>query len=95
MDLHRLEDEAAEVATRLGLERERLDLLDRSLDQRIDAQRRQIERLRAISEFQRGERLESMLVRATASGVVQDLTLEIGQWVMPGQSLARVVEPGV
>jgi HlyD family secretion protein len=93
MDLHRLEDDAAEVATRLGLERERLDLLDRSLDQRIDAQRRQIERLRAISEFQ-GERLESMLVRATASGIVQDLTLEIGQWVMPGQSLARVVEPG-
>jgi HlyD family secretion protein len=93
MDLQRLEDEAAEVATRLGLERERLDLLDRSLDQRIDAQRRQIERLRAISDFQ-GERLESMLVRATASGIVQDLTLEIGQWVMPGQSLARVVEPG-
>jgi HlyD family secretion protein len=93
MDLQRLEDDAAEVATRLGLERERLELLDRSLDQRIDAQRRQIARLRAISEFQ-GERLESMLVRATASGIVQDLTLEVGQWVMPGQSLARVVEPG-
>jgi HlyD family secretion protein len=93
MDLHRLEDEAAEVATRLRLERERLDLLERSLDQRIDAQRRQIDRLRAISEFQ-SERLESMLVRATAPGIVQDLTLEIGQWVMPGQALARVVEPG-
>jgi HlyD family secretion protein len=93
MDLHRLEDEAAEVETRLGLERERLDLLERSLDQRLDAQRRQIDRLRAITEFQ-GERLESMLVRATAPGVVQDLTLEIGQWVMPGQALARVVEPG-
>jgi HlyD family secretion protein len=92
MDLHRLEDEAAEVATRLELEQERLDLLERSLDQRIEAQRRQIHGLRAISEFQ-GERLESMLVRATASGVVQDLTLEVGQWVMPGQSLARVVEP--
>jgi HlyD family secretion protein len=93
MDLQRLEDEAAEAATRLGLERERLDLLERSLDQRIGAQRRQIERLGAISEFQ-GERLESMLVRATAPGIVQDLTLEIGQWVMPGQPLARVVEPG-
>jgi HlyD family secretion protein len=93
MDLQRVEDEAAEVATRLELERERLDLLERSLDQRIDAQRRQIDRLRAISDFQ-GERLESMLVQATASGIVQDLTLEIGQWVMPGQTLARVVEPG-
>jgi HlyD family secretion protein len=92
MDIQRLEDEAVEVEMRLGLERERLELLDRSLDQRIDAQRRQIDRLRAISEFQHG-RAESMLVRATTAGVVQDFTLEIGQWVMPGQTLARVVEP--
>jgi HlyD family secretion protein len=92
MDIQRLEDEAVEVEMRLGLERERLELLDRSLDQRVDAQRRQIDRLRAISEFQHG-RAESMLVRATTAGVVQDFTLEIGQWVMPGQTLARVVEP--
>jgi HlyD family secretion protein len=93
MELQRLEDQAAELSTRLEIERERLDLLDRTLDDRIDGQRRQIERLRAIADFQRG-RSESMQVRASASGVVQDLRLEIGQWVMPGQSLARVVEPG-
>jgi HlyD family secretion protein len=93
MDLHRLEDEAAEVVTRLALERERLALLEASFEGRIDAQRRQISRLRAISDFQ-STRLESMGVRASAPGVVQDLSLEIGQWVMPGQALARVVEPG-
>jgi HlyD family secretion protein len=93
MDLQRLEDETAEVRTQLELERERLEVLEASLGQRVDAQRRQIDRLRAISEFQQG-RSESMLVRATTGGVVQDLTLEIGQWVMPGQTLARVVEPG-
>jgi HlyD family secretion protein len=81
------------VRTQLELERERLEVLEASLGQRVDAQRRQIDRLRAISEFQQG-RSESMLVRATTGGVVQDLTLEIGQWVMPGQTLARVVEPG-
>jgi HlyD family secretion protein len=93
LELQSLEDDATEVAARVQFERERLDLLERSLDQRIDAQRRQIDRLRAISDFQ-GDRQGSMLVRATAPGIVQDLTLEIGQWVMPGQSLARVVEPG-
>jgi len=93
MDLQRLEDEAREVVERLAIERERLQLLEASLDSRIDAQRRQIDRLRAISEFQ-VTRSASMSVTATAPGVVQDLTLEIGQWVMPGQSLARVVEPG-
>jgi HlyD family secretion protein len=92
-DLHRLEDEAEEVVSRLALERQRLSLLEASLEARIDAQRRQISRLRAISDFQ-SNRLESMRVRASAPGVIQDLSLEIGQWVMPGQSLARVVEPG-
>jgi HlyD family secretion protein len=92
-DLHRLEDEAAEVVSRLALERERLGLLEASLGTRVDAQRRQISRLRAISDFQ-ANRLESMRVRASAPGVIQDLTLEVGQWVMPGQALARVVEPG-
>jgi HlyD family secretion protein len=92
-DLHRLEDEAAEVVSRLAVERERLGLLEASLDARVDAQRRQISRLRAISDFQ-STRMESMRVRASAPGVIQDLSLEVGQWVMPGQSLARVVEPG-
>jgi HlyD family secretion protein len=93
MELQRQEDAAAELGVRLGLERERLELLERTLAGRIDAQRRQIDRLRAIAEFQT-TRLESMRVRASVAGVVQDLTLEVGQWVMPGQSLARVVEPG-
>jgi HlyD family secretion protein len=93
MELQRQEDAASELGVRLGLERERLALLERTLAGRIDAQRRQIDRLRAIAEFQT-TRLESMRVRATVAGVVQDLTLEVGQWVMPGQSLARVVEPG-
>jgi HlyD family secretion protein len=92
MDLQRLEDEAVEVEKLLEVELERLELLERSLDHRVDAQRRQISGLRAISEFQH-RRAESMLVRATTAGVVQDFTLEIGQWVMPGQTLARVVEP--
>ncbi len=93
MDQERLEDEAVEVAARVGIERERLELMELSYDQRIEAQRRQIDRLRAVSEF-RTARLESMLVRAASPGIVQDLTLEIGQWVQAGQSLARVVEPG-
>ena len=50
-------------------------------------------RLRAISEYQQN-RVASMHVTAGASGVVQDLTLEVGQWVQSGTTLARVVQPG-
>jgi multidrug efflux pump subunit AcrA (membrane-fusion protein) len=53
----------------------------------------QRERLRQIAEHQR-RRLESLIVRAGAAGVVQDLTLRPGEWVQPGTMLAHVVEPG-
>jgi len=92
-ELTAAEDRAQELATRLSLEERRLDVLRASLEERLSAQRSQLERLTAISRFQR-ERASSMAVRAGASGVVQDLRLEIGQWVMPGQTLARVAEPG-
>src|SRR5690606_33102375 len=32
-------------------------------------------------------------VRAPEAGVVQDLTLQLGQWVPEGTTLARVVQP--
>ena len=87
------EDKATELETRLRIDEERLRILEASLEDRIGAQREQVDRLRSISSFQH-ERARSMEVRAGASGVVQDLTLEMGQWVMPGQTLARVAEPG-
>jgi HlyD family secretion protein len=93
MELQRLEDAAEESALRLRLEEERLQITDGSLAERLRTQVEQVNRMRAIAEFQRG-RSESMMVRAGAAGVVQDLSPEVGQWVMPGQTLARVVEPG-
>lgn len=92
-ELSRLQDEHEERTSRLAHEEERLRILASTMEGRLQAQRRQVERLRAISDFQRG-RATSMQVRAGSAGVIQDLTLEVGQWVMPGQTLARVVEPG-
>lgn len=91
-DLARAQDQAEELATRLELEERRLEVIESSIDERLNAQRGQVQRLRAISEFQH-RRAASMRVSAGAAGVVQDLDLEIGQWVMPGQTLARVVSP--
>ena len=49
----------------------------------------EIERLRAIARFQL-DRVASMTVRSGQKGVLQSLSLESGQWVNPGQELARV-----
>lgn len=92
-ELAAAEDRAEELALRLAIDEERLAILRASFDERIQAQRAQVGRLRSISAFQQ-QRAASMAVRAGAAGVVQDLTLEVGQWVMPGQTLARVAEPG-
>lgn len=85
-------ERAEALATRLAAERERLEIIDGAMAQRIRAQAQQIERLREVATFQRS-RVESMVVRAGVSGIVTELTLEEGQWVNPGQTLARIVQP--
>ena len=84
---------AEELNTRLRLEQQRLALLTESAESQLVAQRRQIQRLQAIATFQQN-RVQTMVVRAGEEGVLQDLTLQPGQWVNAGTTLGRVVQPG-
>jgi len=84
---------ADELSTRLKLEQQRLELISRSVDSQLEAQRRQIQRLQAIATFQEN-RVQTLVVRAGETGVLQDLTLQPGQWVNAGTTLGRVVQPG-
>jgi HlyD family secretion protein len=93
LEAARSEDRAREMAQRVSTEEEQLRVLDRSVQSRLSVQRAQVERLRSIIAFH-GQRAGSMRVVAGAAGVVQDLQLQVGQWVTPGTLLARVVEPG-
>jgi HlyD family secretion protein len=92
-ELTRAHDQVEQLRTRLSLARRQLEVIAGSVDSQITLQQAQIQRLRAISEFQRN-RVASMRVTAGAAGVLQDLSLEVGQWVQAGQQLAEVVEPG-
>ena len=86
-------DKAAELAASLKVEQQRLALYGSVIDSQLTMQRAQVSRLQAVNQFQR-DRVRSMEVKAGASGVVQELPLEIGQWAQSGATLARVVEPG-
>jgi HlyD family secretion protein len=86
-------DRAAEAETRYRVEQERLALMTQTLDSKIAVQRSQVDRLRAIASFQQNV-VRSLEVRAGDSGVVSDLTLQLGQWVLAGTVLAKVVQPG-
>ena len=83
---------ADEMTTRLRVEQERLALLRGSIDEQVAMQVSQVTQLRAIAANQR-TRLTALLVRAPESGVLQDLTLQLGQWVPEGTTLAKVVQP--
>lgn len=92
-ELARARENAQQLSARLDAEVARLHLLTQAVDSQVALQRAQVERLRAIAQFQQ-ERVRSMIVTAGVTGVLQDLDLQPGQWVISGQQLARVVEPG-
>jgi multidrug efflux pump subunit AcrA (membrane-fusion protein) len=90
----RLADERAdELARRVELEQRRLAVMAEGQRDRVAAQRDQVEKLRAVARFRR-EQVEHMRVRAGEPGVLQELPLELGQWVTPGVLLAKMAQPG-
>ena len=92
-ELARTRDQLEEQEQRLGLEEERLVLIQESIDEQVDAQATQVRRLRAIVQFNQ-ERVASMEVMAGVDGVLAEMPLDEGQWVIAGGTLARVVVPG-
>jgi HlyD family secretion protein len=89
----RARDALDEYRQRLDIEQERLAVMEGAADAQIQSQQLQVDRLRGIVAFRR-EQIEAMLVRAGSAGVLQELSLQIGQWVNPGTTLAIVVQPG-
>jgi multidrug efflux pump subunit AcrA (membrane-fusion protein) len=89
MEIDRAKDNLDEAKGRFDSETERLNLLTTSLKAQLALRQSEIERLRAIARFQL-DRVASMTVRSGQKGVLQSLSLEPGQWVNPGQELARV-----
>ena len=86
-------EKADELEARFDIEKQRLDLLTSAVDSQLAVQREQVVRLRAITAF-RLSRLSSLQVRPGEDGVLQELNLQPGQWVVPGTILAKVVQPG-
>jgi multidrug efflux pump subunit AcrA (membrane-fusion protein) len=91
-ELERSREQVEEFEKRFAIEQERLRVMTDAVESQLDVQRGQVRRLQNIVGFQR-RRVASMRVTAGSDGVLQDLPVEEGQWVLPGQTLARVVQP--
>lgn len=86
-------DKGVAAAERLKAERARLAVMNNSMQRQIALQRAQVDGLRAIARFNH-QRVASMQVRAGETGILQELPLQLGQWVTPGTILAKVARPG-
>nr|WP_217439581.1 MULTISPECIES: HlyD family efflux transporter periplasmic adaptor subunit [unclassified Myxococcus] len=92
LDARQAGEKAGEMTRRLDLERKKLSVVASSMRDQLVALQGQVERLKAVARFRRTQ-VESMKVLAGEDGVLQELPLELGQWVTPGVLLAKVVKP--
>jgi HlyD family secretion protein len=81
-----------QLANRLSIELKRMDATKSSADAQLAAQAARIEQLSAQLRLDQ-EQVASLQVRAGTSGVVQEVTVEVGQQITPGTNIARVADP--
>jgi HlyD family secretion protein len=84
---------AEELKTRNEIEEKRLSTARESIDARIRVQQAAVDQARAVMALY-DSRLQALKVRPGFDGVLQQVPVEVGQRVAPGQNLARVADPG-
>jgi RND family efflux transporter MFP subunit len=83
---------ADELKTRYEIEQKRLAVYEESARAQMQVQEAKVEQLRALWGLKK-QQLDALHVRAGISGVLQEVPLQVGQRVVPGTSLAKVVQP--
>jgi HlyD family secretion protein len=81
-----------DIANRLRVEQERLAISGKSTKAQLNAQRSRIEQLRALAKLKR-DQVTNLKVRAGSAGVLQQVSVQVGQQVTPGFDIARVADP--
>jgi len=83
---------AEQLSTQNDIEKQRLVNSSEVLKAQLQAKQAEVEQFRALAELKKSQ-LDRLRVRAGIDGVLQEQTLKIGQYVTPGTTLAKVVQP--
>jgi HlyD family secretion protein len=83
---------ADELTTRHDLETERLAANQKAIESQMAQQQAKVDQMRVLAQLKQ-KQLDALKVRAGIKGVLVDLPLQVGQHVLPGIMLAKVVEP--
>lgn len=81
-----------DLANRLKVEQERLAVNSKSTQAQLNAAASRLSQLRAMAKL-RQEQVDALKVRAGTSGVLQVVSVQVGQQVQPGLNIARVADP--
>jgi HlyD family secretion protein len=81
------------LRTRVEIEQKRFAMARESIEARTRPQQAAVDQARAVSDLQQS-RLAALKVRPGFAGVLQQVPVDVGQQVAPGQNLARVADPG-
>jgi HlyD family secretion protein len=81
-----------ELGNRLKVEQQRLTVSTKSTAAQLNAQQSRVAQLQALAKLKK-EQVDALKVRAGTSGVLQQVSVQVGQQVTPGLNIARVADP--
>src|SRR3954470_14166842 len=81
-----------DLANRLKVEQERLAVAAKSTRAQLNAASSRMQQLKVLAKLKR-EQVDALKVRAGTAGVLQQVSVQVGQQVEPGVNMARVADP--
>jgi HlyD family secretion protein len=83
---------AQEMVTRDQIEDERLKVNKDAIASQLAVQQAKVDQMRALAQLKQ-EQLGRLTVKAGVDGVLVEMPLQVGQHVLPGTELAKIVQP--
>jgi HlyD family secretion protein len=80
------------LVAKYKIEKQKLDIMKDSIDAQLESKNVAIEKLKAQYALKK-KQFDELTIRAGLSGKVQEMTLQVGQKVKPGDVLAKVASP--
>jgi HlyD family secretion protein len=83
---------AQEMDTRDKIEDERLKINQAAIKSQLAVQQAKVDQMRALADLKQ-QQLGRLKVKAGVDGVLIEMPLQVGQHVLPGTELAKIVQP--
>jgi HlyD family secretion protein len=79
-------------ANKYKMEKQKLDIQQESVDAQMGSAKVQVDKLRAAYTLKR-QQVADLTIKAGINGRMQEMTLQVGQRVKPGDVLAKIAQP--